>query len=68
MISGHYQGLYPSVPQFPSHEYPNYSELLRKAREYDRMMQQPDCPDPQKVEWQSQLEKFMKDKYGLNPA
>jgi hypothetical protein len=68
MISGHYQGLFPQVQQFPPSEYPNYQELLRKARLYDEMMKQPDCPAPEKVEWEQKLEKYMREKYGLEPS
>lgn len=67
MISGHYQGLYPQPQQFPPLEYPNYRELLRKARLYDQMTKQADCPDPKKVEWQQALEQYMREKYGLEP-
>lgn len=66
MISGHYQGQFPQYQQFPPAMYPDYMELLRKARLYDQMMNQPDCPDPDKAQWQEKLEKFMKDKYDLN--
>jgi hypothetical protein len=67
MISGHYMGLHPLPQTFPPAEYPNYQELLRKARLYDEMMKQPDCPDPAKVEWEKKLEQYMKEKYGLEP-
>lgn len=67
MISGHYRDLYPSPQQFPAFEYPNYQELIRKARLYDEMMKQPDCPDPNKAEWQRALELFMREKYGMEP-
>ena len=68
MISGHYQGLYPRQDHFPPMEYTNYQELLRKARLYDEMTGQKDCPDPAKAEWEKRLEKFMQDKYGLSPS
>lgn len=68
MISGHYRELYPQPYTFPSQQYPGYQELLRKARLYDEMMNQKDCPDPEKAEWEKQLEKFMRDKYGMEPS
>lgn len=67
MITGHYQGLFPQPQQFPPLEYPNYQELLRKARLYDEMMAQKDCPDPKKEAWHADLEKLMREKYGLEP-
>lgn len=67
MISGHYMGMYPAPQQFPPEQYPNYAELVRKARLYDEMMKQPDCPDPAKDAWHKDLERLMKEKYGLEP-
>ena len=68
MITGHYQGLFPQPATFPPYLYQDYQELLRKARLYDEMMQQRDCPDPAKEEWQKKLEQFMREKYGLEPS
>ena len=67
MITGHYQGLYPDPRYFPPVMYPDYSELVRKARLYDEMMKQPDCPDPKKDAWHKDLENLMREKYGLEP-
>lgn len=68
MITGHYQGLYPQPQQFPIYDYSNYQELLRKARLYDEMMKQPDCPDPAKEAWHRRLEDYMRERYGLEPV
>ena len=75
MISDHYMDKYPQPAMWPTpnggwtipKEYADYQELLRKAKLYDEMTKQKDCPAPDKVEWQKALEKFMKDKYGLKP-
>lgn len=67
MITGHYQGQFPNIQHFPPTHYPNYSELVRKAKLYDEMMKQPDCPDPAKDAWHKALEAYMRDKYGLEP-
>lgn len=58
---------WPTPQVFPPTEYPAYMELLRKAGEYDKLMQQPDCPDPAKAAWQKAVEDFMREKYGLEP-
>lgn len=68
MVSGHHMGLWPQPEQFPPYRYEEYQELLRKAKEYDRMMNQPDCPDPEKEKWEKSLEKYMEEKYGLKPV
>lgn len=67
MITGHYMPQYPSPQTFPQALYPDYSELVRKARLYDEMMKQPDCPDPKKEAWHAELEKYMREKYGMEP-
>lgn len=67
MISGHYQQQFPIPNNFPPQIYPDYSELIRKARLYDELMKQKDCPDPAKEAWQKQVEKIMWEKYGLAP-
>ena len=67
MIVGHYQEWYPNPLSMPSYDYPHYAELVRKAKLYDELMKQPDCPSPEKDEWHRKLEKFMRDKYGLEP-
>jgi len=67
MVSGHYQGLWPNPADFPPLHYPNFQELIRKARLYDEMNQQRDCPDPAKVKWQDELERVMRERYGLEP-
>lgn len=67
MVTGHYRDLFPHYPSFPPAEYPNYAELVRKARLYDEMTKQRDCPDPAKEQWHKDLERHMKEKYGLEP-
>jgi hypothetical protein len=67
MISQHYQDRFPRIDQFPPAEYPPFTELIRKARLYDEMMRQPDCPDPKKEEWMRQLDAYMKERFGLEP-
>ena len=67
MVTQHYFGRYPRFDQFPPTAYPDYTELIRKARLYDEMMRQKDCPDPQKDEWNRQLTDFMRRQYGLEP-
>lgn len=69
MISDHYMRQWPQrqFDHVPPHDYLNYQELLRKARLYDEMTKQPDCPDPKKLDWQKALDQYMKEKYGLEP-
>lgn len=40
--------------------WPEYQELLRKAAEFDRISNQPDCHDPAKGEWYSKMEERMR--------
>lgn len=70
MVSDHYMGQFPDPTKWGLWDksgYLDYQELLRKAKAYDEMTKQPDCPAPDKVEWQKAVEKFMQDKYGLTP-
>lgn len=67
MISDHYHKQYPDHTTFPTVFYPDYAELIRKARLYDELMAQKDCPDPQKALWQKDLEEWMRKQYGLEP-
>jgi len=59
MVSQHYFDKYPDPYTFPLYDYPNYQELLRKARLYDEIMKQRDCPDPKKEQWNKELDLFM---------
>jgi len=68
MVVGHFHDRFPQFQQFPPALYPDFSELVRKARLYDEMMKQRDCPDPVKEEWQKKLEQFMREKYGMEPS
>lgn len=67
MVSDHYMERFPNPFTFPPVLYPDYAELLRKAKLYDEMTKQKDCPAPEKIEWQLEVEKFMREKYGLEP-
>lgn len=70
MVSDHYKRMWPSPlewQQVNNPDYSNYQELLRKARLYDELTKQQDCPAPDKVEWQEKIDKYMKDKFGLVP-
>ena len=67
MVSGHFQERWPKPQDFPPSDWFGYQELLRKAREYDRIHQQKDCIDPSKAQWERALEKYMKEKYDLDP-
>lgn len=67
MVSQHYWDMYPVPALFPQTEWPNFSELLRKAKLYDEMTKQADCPDPVKAQWVQDLERVMREKYGLHP-
>lgn len=67
MITDHYMQQWPTPVQFPHFEWPNYQELMRKARLYDETMQQPDCPSDAKTAWALELERVMRERYGLTP-
>jgi hypothetical protein len=67
MIVDHFRDRYPSPQQMPQMIYPDYMELVRKAKLYDEMMKQADCPKPEAEAWMTQIEKFMREKYGLEP-
>ena len=67
-VTRSYYDRYPMPNQFPVNEWPNFQELVRKAREYDRLTKQPDCQDPLKASWERELERVMREKYGLHPA
>ena len=55
MITEHYWRQYPNPVYYPRDKYRDMEELIRKAREYDRIMNQPDCPDPVKADWYKQV-------------
>ena len=60
MVIGHFKDSYPDPAKFPPLWYADYLELVRKAKLYDEMMKQTDCPDAKKVEWSDRLESIMK--------
>lgn len=37
----------------------SYQELMRKAAEFDKLTNQPDCVDPVKVDWMKKMEERM---------
>ena len=60
--------MFPEMPGVPTpQEYEDYQELLRKAKLYDQMTGQPDCPAPEKLEWEKRLREFMEKEFGLKP-
>lgn len=65
MVSDHFMHQYPSPYTFPPAAYPDMAELLRKARLYDEMMKQPACPEAEKARWVAEVERIMREKYGL---
>ena len=66
-VTGHFRDKWPDYRDFQPTFYPDYSELVRKARLYDEMTKQKDCPDPAKEQWHAAVEKFMRERYGLEP-
>lgn len=78
MITEHYELKWPLTQRIPFDplgihdvplprplEYFDFLELVRKAKEYDRMTNQPDCPDAEKLKWMAELEKRMVETYNL---
>jgi hypothetical protein len=55
MVTQHYWERFPQPSLFPINQYKDFMEILRKAAEYDRIMNQPDCPDPMKQDWLDQV-------------
>lgn len=62
MISDHYQRTWPLDSGWTKIRWEEYQELLRKANEYDRRNNQPDCVDPKKAEFTQAVEKLLKEK------
>ncbi len=58
MVIGHYQDKWPNPINVPPIIWPDIQELAEKARKYDELMAQKDCPDPKKEEWMRQLKEF----------
>ncbi len=65
MVLDHYQKQYPNPFEVPAVIWPDITELLRKARLYDELMKQADCPDPKKEEWLNQLRQFQETQKNL---
>ena len=64
MVTDHYMKKWPQPAYVPSIEdYINFQELVRKAAEYDKITNQPNCPDAEKIDWQNNLADNFKRKY-----
>ena len=64
MVTDHYMKKWPQPAYVPSIEdYINFRELVRKAAEYDKTTNQPNCPDAEKISWQKALENNFASKY-----
>lgn len=57
MVTDHYQRQWPNPTHISPETYRDISELIRKAKEYDRIHSQPECPDAIKQKW---LDEFAK--------
>lgn len=55
MVTQHYFDQYPRYQEFPAWKYGDYMELVRKAKLYDELTGQKDCPEPKKQEWHESL-------------
>ena len=53
---------WPTGPVWDMPRWSEYQELLRKAREYDKLTGQPDCEDPKKAEFEKRVEDYLKKK------
>ena len=71
MITDHYRDKWPLplpqspvVPSIPYEQFPwaEYWELKRKAEEYDRRTNQPNCEKEDIKKWESEMERFLKEK------
>lgn len=51
MVTDHYQKIYPSPLDMSPDTYYDIMELIRKAKEYDRLNKQPDCIAKYKQAW-----------------
>lgn len=67
MIHDYHRERWPDPIEWDPTKWLGYQELLEKARKYDELMKQPDCPDPEKEKWAKELEEHMVQKYGLKP-
>ena len=60
MVTQHYWEKFPQPSLFPINQYKDFMEILRKAKEYDKIMNQPDCPEFEKAEWLKQVQAGVK--------
>ncbi len=51
MVTQHYYDKYPNPSTFPEWKFGDYFELVRKAKLYDELTGQKDCPEPVKQQW-----------------
>lgn len=58
MVTQHYFDRWPQPNMLPYYIYPDMAELIRKARLYDIMTNQPDCPDLEKAKWLEEVQKL----------
>jgi hypothetical protein len=65
MVTQTYMDQVPILKDWSLPLFNDFEELVRKARLYDEMTNQPDCPDPKKDEWRKSLEDFIREKYGI---
>lgn len=59
MVTDVYKIRWPDPATIPLTDYSLLKELIRKAEEYDRIMKQPECPEPAKADWWSKATRAM---------
>lgn len=60
MVTQSYMDRWPQIYQFPPIEYIPFTRALEEAKQQDIVDGAPDCPSPEKLEWQRALEHQMK--------
>lgn len=60
MVIGWGQQQWSTPDVFPPSFHPRYLELIERAKEYDKLNNQPDCPDESKDRWLKMLDQHMK--------
>lgn len=51
MVTDHYMQQWPTPSHMSPSIYRDIEELIRKAKDYDRIHNQPECPAPDKQKW-----------------
>lgn len=46
--------------QWDLRKWAEFQEIVNKAKKWDELMQQPNCEDPKKVEWEKRIEERLK--------